>query len=103
LVLNGNELVRGVDLAAQRGLLDGGDDDVRGQGDVGHLHQKALGILLRHQRLDVAPLAAPDVQAVGDHDLRGIKIEVVRRVGHSIVKHRRNPGGRMSKSTGLAM
>ena len=42
-----DELVGGVDLAAQRGLGDGGDHHVGGQRQIGRLDLKALLVGLR--------------------------------------------------------
>ena len=69
-----DQLIGGLDLAAQRGLGDRRDHDVRCQRQIGGLDLEALHVGERLQRFHRAPIEAPDVERVGDLQLRGIEI-----------------------------
>ena len=77
LGVDGNELVGGVDLAAQRGLGNGGERHVRGERQIGRLDLKALRVGLRRERLDGAAVETPDVEGIRHLDLRGMEREDV--------------------------
>ncbi len=61
-----DDVAGGVDLGALRGLLDRGGDHVRRQGEIARLELIALVVRLRLCRLDLPPLAAPNVRGIGD-------------------------------------
>ena len=69
-----DQLIGGLDLAAQRGLGDRRDHHVRCQRQIGRLDFEALHVGERLQRFHRAPIEAPDVERVGDLQLRGIEI-----------------------------
>ena len=60
-----DNVVGGVDLRLQRRLVDGGVDDVGGQGQIGCLQLEALIVGLRAELLDLPTDAAEGVQRVG--------------------------------------
>ena len=76
-----DDLLRGLDLAAQRDLLDRGRHHVRGQRQVGGLELEALILGLRGAAFDQPPLAAEHVGRIGDIHGRLEEIENARRAG----------------------
>src|SRR5260370_41767703 len=78
------------DLAAQRGLGDGGDDDVRRQRKVGGLQYEALGFGRSLQRFGRTTRSTPQVQKVGDIEQPGEQPE--NQTGG--IARRRREGGR---------
>ncbi len=58
------------DLSPERGLVDGRRDHVADQGEVGRLEQRALVVGQRDTLLDAAPDPAPDIEVVGERELR---------------------------------
>ena len=66
------------DLAAQRGLLDGGRDDVRRQRQIGRLELEARLLGLRLQAFDAARVLSPKVRHEADGQLR--RVERVARL-----------------------
>ena len=69
-----DRLIR-LDLAAQRGLLDGRRHDIGGQRQIGRLQVVALGVRERLRRLDLPPIPTPHVQHIGHADLGGLQCE----------------------------
>ena len=70
-----DELVGGLDLAAQRRLLDRRHDHIGTERQVGGLDQEALVIRLRLQRFHRPAILPPHVEGVRHHDLGGVEIE----------------------------
>ena len=79
LLLCRDDLPGRLDLRAHGRLLDGGGDDIGGQRDVSGLERKALGIRLRSQRLDLAPIGAEDVRHEPHRESRRVKLVVEGR------------------------
>ena len=63
------------DLAAQRRLLHGRDDDIRGERQVGRFKREPLNVGLSLQRFDGPARQAEDVRCIGDADLAGEQVE----------------------------
>src|SRR5215813_1811447 len=59
---DGDDLLRGGNLAAQGRFLHRREHDIRGQGEVGGFELKCLALLLRLQRFDRAPVGAKHVR-----------------------------------------
>ena len=76
-----NELVGGVDLAAQSRFVDRGDDDIRRQRQIGRFDLELLIIGQRLEGFDRPAIKAPDVEGVGDLKLRRIQGE---RIGAAV-------------------
>ena len=76
-----DDLLRRLDLAAQRSLLDGGRHDVRGQRQICRFKLEALILGERGVRLDLPPLAAENVGRIGDIHRGLIQGKDLRRTG----------------------
>src|SRR5262249_13372759 len=73
-----DELSRGVDLSAQGRLLNGGDDNIRRQGQVRGLEVETRVVRLGLERFRVAAKAAEHVGRIGAQPLAGKKVEGLR-------------------------
>ena len=78
LCIGGDELLGRCDLPTQRSFLNGGDHDVRRQREISGLDREALRIGKRLLRLHRSSIEPPDVERVGDKELRGIEVENLR-------------------------
>ena len=74
-LLRRDDLARGVDLRAQRGLAHGRGDDVRREREVGAIELVAAVIDLRLQPFELAPVAAEHVERVRDVHRGVVQIE----------------------------
>ena len=83
-----DDLLRRLDLAAQRGFLDSGRHHVRGQRQIGRLEFEALIFGKRGIGLDLPPLAAEHVGRIGDIHGGLVEIEDVRRAGQAEFRRR---------------
>src|SRR5262249_41641030 len=70
-----DERLRGVDLSAHGRLLNGGDNDVRRQRQVGCFELESLVVRQSLERFDIAANAAEHVGRIGDQHLTGKKVE----------------------------
>ena len=90
LALGGNNAAGGLDLCAQGGFEDGRGDHVGGERQVGALELEALGLGQRIERFDLAPVAAPDVERIGEGDPGGEQAEDRVLVGERRLQDRRD-------------
>ena len=75
--LRARDILRRGDLRAQRGLVDGPGDDIRGERQVACLERKPLVLGLRLQSLHLAPGAAEHIECVRHVHRGGLQIVVI--------------------------
>ena len=76
-LLRARNIIRRSDLRAQRGLVDGGRDDIRGEREVACFQCKLLVLGLRLQRLYLAPCTAERIERVRHIHRGGLQIVVI--------------------------